>query len=104
MDHVGIDLHKRESPICILVEGGELIEHRIRTEPQRFAEALGGRASAQVLLESSNGSAGVWRRSATTLPSPTPNFAPMYATRTRKVTLARRHAAAAAAAPVAASP
>ena len=26
MDHIGIDLHKRESPICILAEGGELID------------------------------------------------------------------------------
>jgi len=42
MDHIGIDLHKRKSPICLLAEGGELIERRIRTEPKRFAEALGG--------------------------------------------------------------
>src|SRR5215467_16077948 len=53
MDHIGIDLHKRDSQICLLAEGGVLIERRIRTEPQRFAEALGGRATAQVLLESS---------------------------------------------------
>ena len=46
MDHIGIDVHKRESQICILAEGGELIERRIRTEPQRFAEALGGRRRA----------------------------------------------------------
>ncbi len=31
MDHIGIDVHKRESQICILAEGGELIERRIRT-------------------------------------------------------------------------
>src|SRR5215831_17292187 len=49
MDHIGIDLYKRESQICLLAEGGELLERRIRTEPQRFAEALGGRAPAQVL-------------------------------------------------------
>jgi hypothetical protein len=34
MDHIGIDLHKRESQICILAEGGELIERRIRTDPR----------------------------------------------------------------------
>ena len=50
MDHLGIDLPKRESPICILAEGGEVIERRIRSEPQRFAEALGGRAPAPVPL------------------------------------------------------
>ena len=74
MDHIGIDLHKRESQMCIVAEGGELIERRIRTEPQRFAEALGGRAPAQILLESRrrvNGSPGVWKRSATTWSSPT---------------------------------
>ena len=37
MDHIGIDVPKRESPIYILAEGGELIERRIRTEPERFA-------------------------------------------------------------------
>ena len=29
MDHLGIDVHKKESQICILAEGGELIEQRI---------------------------------------------------------------------------
>src|SRR5262245_54668226 len=28
MDHIGIDVHKRESQICILAERGELIEQR----------------------------------------------------------------------------
>ena len=46
MDHIGIDVHKKESQICILAEGGELIERRIRTESRRFAEALSERASA----------------------------------------------------------
>ncbi len=31
MDYVGIDVHKRESQICILTDEGELIERRIRT-------------------------------------------------------------------------
>jgi hypothetical protein len=35
MDHIGIDVHKRESQIYILAEGGEIIEHRIRTDPER---------------------------------------------------------------------
>jgi transposase len=61
MDHIGIDVHKRESQICILAEGGELIECRIRTEPWSFAEALGGRASARILLESSTESEWVAR-------------------------------------------
>ena len=31
MDQIGIDVHKRESQIYILAEGGEIIERRIRT-------------------------------------------------------------------------
>ncbi|MDP3938461.1 MAG: hypothetical protein Q8R92_10015, partial [Deltaproteobacteria bacterium] len=52
----GIDVHKRESQICILAEGGELIEERIRTEPERFAALLGDRARARILLEASTDS------------------------------------------------
>ncbi len=31
MDHIGIDIHKKENQMCILAEGGVLIERRIRT-------------------------------------------------------------------------
>ena len=37
MEYVGIDLHKKESHICLIMETGEMMESRIRTEPQRFA-------------------------------------------------------------------
>ncbi len=36
MDHSGMDVHKKKSQICILTEACELIERRVRTEPQRF--------------------------------------------------------------------
>ncbi|MBI4627772.1 MAG: hypothetical protein HY729_03600 [Candidatus Rokubacteria bacterium] len=32
MDHIGMDVHKKKSQICILTEAGELIERRVRTE------------------------------------------------------------------------
>ncbi|HKA40326.1 MAG TPA: hypothetical protein VKD25_11190 [Burkholderiales bacterium] len=38
MDHIGIDVHKKESQICTRAKGGELIERRVRTEPRRFAD------------------------------------------------------------------
>ena len=41
MDHIGIDVHKRDSQIYILAEGGEVIERRIQTEPERFDAVLG---------------------------------------------------------------
>src|SRR5262245_49719492 len=44
-EYVGIDLHKKEGQICLLTETGEVMERRIRTEPPRFAEVLGGRAT-----------------------------------------------------------
>ena len=51
MDHVGIDLHQRESQICIETELGEVIEKRIRTERERFEAVFGGRPRAKILLE-----------------------------------------------------
>ena len=61
MDHIGIDVHKKESQICNLAEGGELIEQRIRTEPERFAAVLGERPQARILIEASTDSEWVAR-------------------------------------------
>jgi transposase InsO family protein len=49
MDHIGIDVHKRESQIYVVAEGGEVIERRIRTEPERFAAVLRGRPRARIV-------------------------------------------------------
>jgi hypothetical protein len=35
MDHIGIDLHKKDSQICILGAEGELIEQRVAPHPRR---------------------------------------------------------------------
>jgi len=53
MDHVGIDVDKVASQICMIAEGGELIERRVRTEPSRLAEVLGDRVRARILIEAS---------------------------------------------------
>jgi hypothetical protein len=50
MDHIGIDVHKKDSQICILGAGGGLIERRVRTTPERFAAVLGDRPRARILL------------------------------------------------------
>ena len=97
MDHIGIDVHKKESQICILAEGGELMERRIPTQPRRFAEELGARPHARILLESSTESEWVARcleGLGHEVVVADPNFAPMYATRTRKVKTDRRDARA----------
>jgi hypothetical protein len=97
MDHIGIDVHKKESQICILAEGGELMERRIPTQPRRFAEELGARPHARILLESATESEWVARcleGLGHEVIVADPNFAPMYATRTRKVKTDRRDARA----------
>ncbi len=93
MDHIGIDVHKRERQIGILAEGGELIEQRIRTEPERFAAVLGPRPRARILIEASTDSEWVARcleRLGHEVIVANPNFAPMYATRTRRIKTDRR--------------
>ena len=88
MDHTGIDVHKRESQIYILAEGGEVIEQRIRTEPERFSAVLGTRPRARILIEASASTESEWvARCLEALGHEVvvadPNFAPMYATRSR---------------------
>jgi hypothetical protein len=63
MDHVGIDVHKRESRVCILTPDGEVTEVRIATTGERFRAVLGERPRAKVLIESSTESEWVarWR-------------------------------------------
>ena len=51
MDHIGIDVHKRESQICILTPEGEMIERRIQSTRQKFTTMFTDRPPARVLLE-----------------------------------------------------
>jgi hypothetical protein len=77
MDYVGIDVHKKESQICILADGGELIECRVRTERGRFAEVFARRPPARILVEASTESewvAGAWRGWGTRWWWPTPTL------------------------------
>jgi transposase len=97
MDYLGIDVHKNESQICIFREGGELVEQRIRTTPERFAAVLGDRPRARILLEASTESEWVARcleGLGHEVIVADPNFAPMYAARSRKIKTDRRDARA----------
>ena len=95
MDHVGIDVHKRESQICILTPEGEMVERRIQSTRQHFTTWVAGRARARVLLEAATESEWV----AQTLEGfghevivADPNYAPMYPERRRRVKTDRRDA------------
>jgi transposase len=95
MDHIGIDLHKNQSQLCILTEDGELIEKRIGTTRPRFAAELGNRAKARIFVEASTESEWVARcleELGHEVIVADPNFTPMYASRTRKVKTDRRDA------------
>jgi len=95
MDCIGLDLHKRESQLCILTAGGEVVEQRIVTSRERFSAVLGGRPPARILLEASTESEWVARHLESLgheVIVADPTYAPMYATRSRRVKTDRRDA------------
>ncbi|MDT7779454.1 MAG: transposase [Acidobacteriota bacterium] len=95
MDFIGFDLGKVSSQVCIITKDGELIERRIKTEREHIYELLGSRAPARVVIESSTESEWVARyleQIRLTVVVADPNFAAMYATRSRKVKTDRRDA------------
>ena len=97
MDNIGLDLHKRESQLAILTADGELLEVRIRTTRERCTEVLGNRPQARILLEASTESEWVARHLEALgheVVVADPNFAPMYAARSRRVKTDRRDAQA----------
>jgi transposase len=95
MDNIGLDLHKRESQLCILTAAGELIEQRIATTRERFTAVLGPRPRSRIRLEASTESEWVarhWESLGHEVVIADPGYAPMYATRSRRVKTDRRDA------------
>lgn len=95
MTHVGIDLHKVESQICILRGEVEPIEVRIKTTRERLEKTLAPYRGAQILFESSTESEWVarWLEDlGHQVVVADPNYAPMYAHRTRRIKTDRRDA------------
>ena len=96
-EYIGIDVHPGESQISILTEPGEILERRIRTQRERFAEVLGRRPRARILIEASTGSEWVARcfeDLGHEVIVADPNDAPRVATRSRRVKTDRRDAQA----------
>lgn len=97
MDTIGLDLHKRESQLCVIGSQGEMTERRIITSRERFSAVLGSRPRARILLEASTESEWVARHLESLgheVIVADPGFAPMYATRSRKVKTDKRDARA----------
>ena len=95
MESIGIDVHKVHSQVCIFTDDGEVLERGIRTEADRFEKLLGDRPKARILIEASTESEWVARcleELGHEVVVADPNFAAMYATRSRKVKTDRRDA------------
>ena len=95
MNTIGLDLHKRESQLCIGHEDGTITEQRIVTSRGRFTAMLGNRPRARILLEASTESEWVAQHQeglGHEVIVADPNHAPMYATRSRRVKTDKRDA------------
>lgn len=87
MDNIGLDVHKRETQVCVLTETGARHDLRIPTARERLVALFAPRARSRILLEASTESEWV----AQTLEAlgqevivADPGFAPMYG-RTHRV-------------------
>jgi transposase len=95
MEFIGLDLGKTSSQVCIQTENGELVERRIKTERECLSKLLGERPPARILIEASTESEWVARHLEELgheVIVADPNFAPMYATRNKKIKTAKRDA------------
>lgn len=95
MEHIGIDVHKNSCQVCVLTEDGALVERRIKTERASLSALFGDRPPARILIESSTESEWVARcleELGHEVIIADPNFAPMYATRSKKVKTDKRDA------------
>jgi transposase len=92
-----MDLGKRESQIAIITEAGELVEKRVRKERERLQRLFADRPKARILLEASTISEWVARlleELGHEVVVADPNYAPMYAQRSRRVKTDKRDAQA----------
>jgi transposase len=92
-----MDVHKVKTQICVCSEDGEIFEQSFRTTRERLSEVLGARPRARILLEAATESEWVarWLEDlGHEVIVADPNFAPMYATLSRRIKTDRRDARA----------
>jgi len=97
MEIIGLDLHKRESQLCRRQPDGRIAQDRILTSRASFSATLGGIAPARILLEASTESEWVaahLEQLGHVVTVADPNFAPMYATLSRRIKTDKRDARA----------
>jgi len=91
---MGMDVHKQETQVCIEdAAGAVVLEQRIRAPRERFTTLLSGRPRARILLEAATESEWVAQYLeglGHEVIVADPNYAAMYATRSRRVKTDRR--------------
>jgi transposase len=96
MLNIGLDLHKRETQVCILDEAGAVqLERRLPTTRAAFTALCRGQPPARLLLEAGTESEWVAQHLEALgqeVLVADPNYAPMYSTRQRAVKTDRRDA------------
>ena len=97
MEYGAIDLHKKESQVRIMTEGGDVIDRRIATTRERLTTLFWGRPHARILIEASTESEWVAQHLETfghEVVVADPNYTLMYGHRSRRVKTDRRDVAA----------
>jgi transposase len=97
MEYGAIDLHKKESQIRIVTEGGEIVDRRIATTRDRLTAMFGSRPRMRILLAASTESEWVAQHLELLgheVIVADPNFTPMYSHRSRRIKTDRRDVAA----------
>jgi transposase len=97
MEYGAIDLHKKESQVRIITEGGEVIDRRIPTTCDQLTTLFWGRPRARLLIEASTESEWVAQHLETLgheVVVADPNYGLMYGHRSRRVKTDRRDVAA----------
>jgi transposase len=97
MEIIGLDLHKRETQLCRRQPDGRVLEDRVPTSRVQFTALFADLPPARILLEASTESEWVaahLEQYGHAVIVADPNFAPMYATRTRRIKTDKRDARA----------
>jgi transposase len=97
VEHAAIDLHKKESQVRIVREGGEIVDRRIPTTRHDFSTVFWGLAPTRILVEASTESEWVAQHLESLgheVIVADPNYAPMYGQRSRRIKTDRRDVAA----------
>ena len=89
MNFIGLDVHKKQTQICVLTPDGKPFEKRVQTEKETLVKELRGFAPARLVLEASTESEWVARQlekvEGFEVVVADPNFEAMYGYRNRKI-------------------